>query len=221
MATIEEKNRLAEENYNLIYYMAKKFIGSKVPFDELVSLGNIGLAKAINGFNKDKGIKFSTYASACINNEILHFLRKEKKHMENDVSLFNIVGKTKNNTSDLNLGDVLEEKNIENNKKRLSLEEELFLKEDIKILNKAIKKLAPREQIIIIYRYGLMGQKKKTQRDIAIMLNLSQANISKQEKIILEKLLKHLEGKIKVEESDYYKDVEIKDKNNSFFSNQN
>lgn len=197
----KEKNEIAEENFNLIHFVANNFSNTGIPHDELVSIGSVGYTKAINTYDPDKGAKFSTYAVYCIKNEILHFLRKEKKHMENTVlsgnSLF-----TDGEGNTLSIEDTISsDMNDE-----VFTEDLILFKEDISILMEAIKKLPKREQIIIVNRYGLNGGDVLTQATVGNKLGMSQANVSKLEGGIIEKLLKELKGKIKLEENGFYID---------------
>lgn len=196
LLTEEEKNNLAEENYSLVFYVVKMFQNSGVPYDELVSIAIVGYAKALNAYNTDREAKFSTYAINCIRNEILFFLRKEKGHMKNSVSMNTILSMDKNG-NDLSLEETVS--NLD--KDDSSLEEDVLLADDITILNLALEHLSPKEKYIITYRYGLDRGIIKTQKEIAIHIGMSQANVSKMEKNILDKVKKVLKEKYNMEDS--------------------
>lgn len=201
LLTPQEKNAMAEENFNLIHYVAKGFSNTGISHDELVSIGSVGYTKALNTYDAEKGAKFSTYAVNCIKNEILHFLRKERKHMENTVlSGTHLFTDSEGNTLSI-------EDTISNEMNDESMIEDLILfKEDIKILIEAIEKLSKREQYIIKNRYGLSGGEVMTQSQLADVLEMSQANISKLEQSITKKLFRYLNGRIKLEENGFYLD---------------
>lgn len=199
--TPEEKNKLAEENFNIIHYVAKSFSNTGLGHDELVSIGSVGFVKALNTYTEKKGAKFSTYAVVCVRNEILHFLRKEKKHVDNTVLSGNTIY-TDGEGGVLTIEDTLSnEMNDE-----AFVEDVILLNEDIKILMNAIRKLPKRDQFIIINRYGIGGRKVMTQEEIGKTLGMSQANVSKLEQNIIKELNSLLKGKIDIEENDYYSD---------------
>lgn len=187
----EQKDQIAEDNFSLVFYVVKMFQNSGVSYDELVSIAVVGYAKALNAFDSDRNVKFSTYAINCIKNEILFFLRKEKLHMKNDISLGAILSVDKSGNN-LYLEDIVSEDDVFDNK----LEDIVILSDDVNFLYEAIKMLSPKEAYIITYRYGLDRGIVKTQKDIALNLNMSQANISKMEKSATDKLKKLLEEKI-------------------------
>lgn len=178
-----EKENMAEENMLLVYYVVKMFQNSGIPHDELTSIAMVGYAKALNKFDTSRDVKFSTYAINCIKNEILFFLRKEKRHMKNNVSLNTILSLDKNG-NDLQLEEIISD--CDNDAKSL---EDIIIDEDNKqFLNKALDKLSPKEKYIIIYRYGLDRGIVKTQKEIANNIGMSQANVSKIQKNALEKV---------------------------------
>ena len=199
--TPEEKNKLAEENFNIIHYVAKSFSNTGLGHDELVSIGSVGFVKALNTYTEKKGAKFSTYAVVCVRNEILHFLRREKKHVDNTVLSGNTIY-TDGEGGVLTIEDTLS--NEMNNE--AFVEDVILLNEDIKILMNAIRKLPKRDQFIIINRYGIGGRKVMTQEEIGKTLGMSQANVSKLEQNIIKELNSLLKGKIDIEENDYYSD---------------
>lgn len=177
------KNELIERNLRLVVYIAKKFENTGVDIEDLISVGSIGLIKAVNTFKMDKKIKLATYASRCIENEILMHLRKvskQKKETSLDSPLsFDSDG------NELLLSDVIgidaEEvfKNIET-----SVEKE--------IIYNVLQKLDERERQIVSMRFGLNGQKECTQKQVADILNISQSYISRIEKKILNKMKKDM-----------------------------
>lgn len=181
----EARSALIEHNLRLVVYIARKFDNTSVGVEDLISIGTIGLIKAINTFDVDKNIKLATYASRCIENEILMYLRRNSKtRMEvsideplnvdwdgNELLLSDILG-----TDD----DVISRK----------LEDEV----EITLLGKAINKLSPREQTIIRPRFGLNNAdgKEKTQKEVADLLGISQSYISRLEKRIMKRLKKEI-----------------------------
>lgn len=190
LLTEAEKNQLAEENYALVFYVVKMFRNSGVSYDELVSIASLGYAKALSAFDTERDVKFSTYAINCIRNEILFFLRKEKQHLKNSVSLNTVLAVDKNGNN-LAIEDVVSSEDSA----QKSLEDKITLKEDLETLLEALDCLNEKEKYIIIHRYGLYSEKVKTQKDIADAIGMSQANVSKMEKSILCKLQKVLKNK--------------------------
>jgi RNA polymerase sporulation-specific sigma factor len=190
LLTKEEKEEIATENYSLVYYVVNKFLNSRVIYNELHSVAMVGYAKALNAFDTERNVKFSTYAINCIKNEILFFLRKEKKYMDNNVSLGTILSMDKNGNN-LVLEDTISSENLQVN----SIEDDIVLCDDIDILKRALLHLTPKEQYIVTYRYGLDKGIIKTQKEIANKIGMSQANVSKLEKSILDKLQKILKEK--------------------------
>lgn len=183
--TEEEKERYAEENIKLVYFGINRLNIQGVDFDELESIAMLAYAKALHTFDKSRNIKFSTYAIRCIQNDIFYFLRKEKKHIQKDVSMEHVLGTDKNGR-DLCVEDTISEKSKLNHKP--SIEQGYILKEEGELFLELIKKLSKQEQYIILHRYGLDGKDVLTQREIAENIGMSQANISKIEKTILNKL---------------------------------
>lgn len=181
--TNDEKAKIAEENMALIHYVLKGIVNSGIDYDELESVGYLGLAKALDSFDKMKGFRFATYAINCITNEVLFFLRKEKKHIVYDVSLQKELMCDKKGNS-LTLEDTLEDTNFE----KKGIDGNILDEERKTMLLDAICKLNDEEQYIMLYRFGLDGRKKKTQKIIAQDLNMSQANISKIQKSCLRDL---------------------------------
>ena len=157
----------------------KSLYPSQVDYEELYDVGITGYAKALVSYNKGNGAKFSTYAYNCIRNEILFFLRKEGKHINNNISLNSILSVDKNGNN-LQLEDI-----VSDEEKDTGLEDKILEDEQRTILLKAIDELSEKEKKIIIYRFGLDRGIKKTQKELAEETNMSQANVSKiQEKAI-------------------------------------
>lgn len=190
LLTTEEKEIMAEENVLLVYYVVKMFQTSGVPYDELVSIAMVGYAKALNAFDTERNVKFSTYAINCIKNEILFFLRKEKNHMKNSVSM-NAILSTDKNGNNLSIEDTVSNLDLNQN----SLEQDILIGDDVNFLRMSLDSLTEKEKYIITYRYGLDRGIIKTQREIANTIGMSQANVSKIEKNILDKLRKTMKEK--------------------------
>lgn len=206
LLTSKEKNILAEENMKLVYFVVNKFVNTGISREELTSIGLVGYTKALNTYNTEKKAKFSTYAVTCIKNEILYFLRKEKKHRDNSILSGNLINEDDEGNL-LSLEDILtNEMNDE-----ISIENATLLKEDIEILRDAIKKLSERDQFIIINRFGLNGGKILTQTKVGERLGMSQANVSKLENNIVKRLFFFLNNKIKIEDNDFYFDLEFEE----------
>lgn len=178
---VEAKNILIERNLRLVVYIAKKFESSGVNIEDLVSIGTIGLMKAINSFNLDKNIKLATYASRCIENEILMFLRKNNK-IKTEVSIDEPIN-TDSEGNDLSLGDIL---GTDNDSIFKSVEDS----DNKKVLDVAIKKLNDREKTIMQLRYGFNGYDELTQKEVADKLGISQSYISRIEKKVINGLKK-------------------------------
>ena len=176
----EAKQILVERNLRLVVYIAKKFENTGIDFEDLISIGTIGLMKAINTFKTDKNIKLATYASRCIENEILMQLRRNSK-IRNEVSIDEPLNKD-GDGNELLLSDVLGT-DVDITSKRL---EDAV---DMQLLKVAISKLNEREKYIMNLRFGIDGiQKEKTQKEVADMLGISQSYISRLEKKIIKKL---------------------------------
>ena len=179
----ESKAILIERNLRLVVYIAKKFESTGIDVDDLISVGAVGLIKAVQSFNNEKNIKLATYASRCIENEILLYLRKVTKQ-KLEVSLDEPLSYDKEG-NELLLGDILigeEEslsKGMENNLEK-------------QILKKALNKLSLKEQQIMTLRFGLNGKEESTQKEVADILGISQSYISRIEKKILSRLKKEI-----------------------------
>lgn len=176
----EARNILIERNLRLVAHICKKYAISKIDQDDLISIGTIGLIKGINSFNSDKGIKLSTYVSRCIDNEILMYIRGTKK-LNSEVYLEDTIGKDKDDNT-VSLKEVLE-----NDEK--DVEDIIDLKFKIKKLYDKIKEvLQDREKTIIELRFGLNGQKPKTQKQIAKSMGISRSYVSRIETKAIGKL---------------------------------
>ena len=176
---INARNILIERNMRLVVFIAKRFEGSKVPIEDLISIGSLGLIKGINTFKLDKNIKLATYASRCIENEILMYLRKISK-LSAEISLDENLNVDRDG-NELLLSDVISVD--ESDSMQLAIENE---KE--KLLYKAIDELKPREKEIISLRFGLYNKESLTQKEVAEFLGISQSYISRLEKRIIDKL---------------------------------
>ena len=175
----EAKNKLIEHNLRLVVYLSKKYENTKIDLEDLVSIGTIGLIKGINTYKMDKNIKLATYASRCIDNEILMYLRKNKKR-NGDVSLEESLSYDSEG-NELHLEDIL------------GTDPDLVTKElednDLKVtLMKEINNLPERDKQIMKLRYGLFGEKEITQKELAEKLNISQSYISRIEKKVIKKI---------------------------------
>ena len=176
---IEARNKLIEHNLRLVVFLAKKYENTTYDIEDLVSIGSIGLIKGINTYKIDKNIKLATYASRCISNEILMFLRKNKRKT-NEVSLEEALNYDAEG-NELHLEDVLgTEVDLVPN-----IYENIIDKE---ILNKEISSLNKRDKQIMMLRYGLNNTKEYTQKEVAEMLGISQSYISRIEKKVVKKL---------------------------------
>ena len=173
------KNKLIVHNLRLVVYIAKKFENSGVPIDDLISIGTIGLIKAVNTFSPERSIKLATYASRCIENEILMYLRKTKKK-RTEVSFEDSLS-FDSEGNELHLEDVLGTKEDIVTK---PIEDEL----DKYLMYKEVDKLGKRDKEIIELRYGLNGKKEMTQKEVANLLGISQSYISRIEKKVIKKL---------------------------------
>ncbi|MBQ3213832.1 MAG: RNA polymerase sporulation sigma factor SigK [Clostridia bacterium] len=179
----QAKNLLIEHNLRLVVYIAKKFDNTGTELEDLISVGSIGLIKAVQSFNVEKNIKLATYASRCIENEILMHIRKKNKQM-GEVSLDEPLNYDKDG-NELLLADILVYEGDNINK-------EMEKNSEKKILWQAIKNLNAREQKIMELRFGLTGEEESTQKEVADMLGISQSYISRIEKKILSRLKKDL-----------------------------
>ena len=179
----EAKSRLIEHNLRLVVYIAKKFENTGVGVEDLISIGTIGLIKGINTFNKTKKIKLATYASRCIENEILMYIRKISGRKA-EVSLDEPIN-TDWDGNELLLSDVL---GTEADVVMRPIEADV----DRKLLSDAVARLSPREKDIISLRFGLGGRKELTQKEVADRMGISQSYISRLEKRIITRLKKEI-----------------------------
>ena len=178
---------LVERNLRLVVYIAKKFENTGIGMDDLISIGTIGLMKAANTFRTDKNIKLATYASRCIENEILMYIRKSG-NLRAELSIDEPLS-TDYDGNELLLSDIL---GTDEDSAGKRLEED----EERKIIYDALATLSPREREIIELRFGLSGGKEMTQKDVADVLGISQSYISRLEKRILAHLKEEIRDKI-------------------------
>lgn len=178
------RDRLIEHNLRLVVYIAKRFENCGIELEDLISIGAIGLIKAVKTYSTDKNIKLATYASRCIENEILMQLRKNTR-LKNEVSLDEPLS-ADGDGNELLLADII---SVEED----SVTKNVEMSAEKQILFNIISKLGVREQQIMIYRFGLNGEDEKTQKEVADMMGISQSYISRIEKKILSKLKNKLE----------------------------
>lgn len=177
------RNKLIEHNLRLVVYISKKFENTNIDMEDLISVGAIGLIKAVNSFKLEKNIKLATYASRCIENEILMHLRKANR-TKAEISLdepLTIDG----DGNELVLGDILSSESD-------SVTSGIEKSTEKKLLWDCIRKLNSKEQEIMILRFGLKNDEEKTQKEVADLLGISQSYISRIEKKIVDKLKKEL-----------------------------
>ena len=173
------RSKLIEHNLRLVVFLAKKYENTGVDLEDLVSIGSVGLIKGVNTYKLDKNIKLATYASRCIDNEILMFLRKNKRR-KGEISFEDNLS-FDSDGNELHLEDVL---GTDSDIVTRGLEKEI----EKKILYEEIEKLSSRDKKIMILRYGLFGHEEMTQKDVAEMLGISQSYISRIEKKVIRKL---------------------------------
>lgn len=180
----EAKNKLIEHNLRLVAHIAKRYATNEQELDELISIGSIGLIKAINSFKEEKNFKISTYASRCIENEVLMYLRVNKK-TKSEVSMNTIIGTDKDG-NDMELAETLE-----NNSKDAidTLYNKMVANQVVEYIN---TKLSKREKYIMELRYGLNGHNQKTQQQIADELGISRSYVSRIETKVQNKLKKSI-----------------------------
>ena len=177
---LEAKNILIERNLRLVAHVVKKYQNTDEELDDLISIGTIGLIKAISTFDAQKSARLSTYAARCIDNELLMMLRAKKKHSR-EVSLYEPIGTDKEG-NELNLLDVIESVPVD-------IVENCFLRENTAFLLNSLKDvLTSKEYQVICLRYGLFGEEEQTQREIACRLSISRSYVSRIEKTALLKL---------------------------------
>lgn len=175
----DAKSKLIEHNLRLVVFLSKKYENTGVDLEDLVSIGTIGLIKGVNTYKLDKNIKLATYASRCIDNEILMYLRKNKRR-KGEISLEDSLSYDAEG-NELHLEDVI---GTDSDIVTRGIEDE----NDRKALYEEISKLKGRDKKIMILRYGLFGNKEMTQKDVAELLNISQSYISRIEKKIIKRL---------------------------------
>ena len=176
---MEARNILIERNLRLVVFLSKKYENTGVDLEDLVSIGTIGLIKGVNTYKLDKNIKLATYVSRCIDNEILMFLRKNKRR-KGEVSFEDSLSYDSEG-NELHLEDIL---GTDDNIVTRPIEEEL----EKKILYNELKNLNDRDKEIMTLRYGLLGKKEMTQNEVAETLGISQSYISRIEKKVINKL---------------------------------
>lgn len=187
--SLEARNVLIEHNMRLVVFIAKRFESPKVLLEDLISIGSMGLIKGVETFKLDKNIKLATYASRCIENEILMFLRKISKQ-KSEVSLdeaLNVDG----DGNELLLADVIP------TTQALAIDEAISSEKE-RMMYEAIEKLSPREKEIITLRFGLFKTEELTQKEVADKLGISQSYISRLEKKIIDKLKVEMEKKLTI-----------------------
>ena len=177
------RSTLIERNLRLVVYIARKFENTGVYVEDLISVGTIGLIKAVNTFNPEKKIKLATYASRCIENEILMYLRRNSK-VKAEISFYEPLNIDWDG-NELLLSDIL---GTENDTVYNLIEDEV----DKQLLFMALKSLNDREKEIVRLRFGLNGTREKTQKEVADMLGISQSYISRLEKKIIKRLKKEI-----------------------------
>ncbi|MGN8630113.1 RNA polymerase sporulation sigma factor SigK [Blautia sp. HCP3S3_G3] len=177
---LEARQILIEHNLRLVAHVVKKYQGTDEDLDDLISIGTIGLIKAVSTFDSDKATRLSTYAARCIDNELLMMLRSKKKHSR-EVSLSEPIGTDKEG-NEISLLDILESPPVD-------VVEEYSTRKDIQLLMDSLESsLTPKEYQVICFRYGLFGNEEQTQREIAKELHISRSYVSRIEKNALQKL---------------------------------
>ncbi len=176
---IEARNKLIEHNLRLVVFLAKKYENTGFDIEDLVSIGSVGLIKGVNTYKIDKEIKLATYASRCISNEILMFLRKNK-NKKGEISLEDALNYDAEG-NELRLEDILGTTND-------VVTKEFEDKMDRNLLSDEINKLEGREKQIMVLRYGLNNTQEYTQKEVAEMLGISQSYISRIEKKVIKRL---------------------------------
>lgn len=171
---------LIERNLRLVAHIVKKYMNSGKETDEMISVGIVGLVKAVNTYNFEKGSRLATYAARCIDNELLMLMRGDRK-LSREVSLYDPIGTDKEGNEITPLS-ILEHEDED-------IIDQLDKKQSLRKLSKILSKvLTPREYFVVIRRYGLYGHHETTQRELAEQLNISRSYVSRIEKKALEKL---------------------------------
>ena len=186
---IEARNVLIEHNMRLVVFIAKRFESPKVLLEDLISIGSMGLIKGVETFRPDKNIKLATYASRCIENEILMFLRKISKQKV-EVSLDEALNVDMDG-NELLLADIIPTN-------QTLIMDEVLSNEKERVMYEAVEKLNKREKQIIVLRFGLYGIPELTQKEVADKLGISQSYISRLEKKIIDKLKIEMDKKLEI-----------------------
>ncbi|MDR0855691.1 MAG: sigma-70 family RNA polymerase sigma factor [Christensenellaceae bacterium] len=184
---LDARNTLIEHNLRLVVYIAKRFDNTGTDIEELVSIGTLGLMKAVKSFSTDKNIKLATYASRCIENEILMFLRKTVR-LKSEISFDEPIN-TDWEGNKLLLSDI-----VGTDPDKIFTDSED--KEEREILRELFSQFSERDKMIICMRYGLYGYEERTQKEIADLLSISQSYISRLEKKIIDKLKEELSARL-------------------------
>ncbi|MBE6158142.1 MAG: sigma-70 family RNA polymerase sigma factor [Firmicutes bacterium] len=178
---VDARNKLIEHNLRLVAHIVKKFDKNGLDNDDLISIGTIGLIKGVDTFSSNKGVKITTYCARCIENEILMYFRSNNKYSK-DISINESVGFDKDG-NEIQILDILKTSAPD-------YIEDINIKDNIKLLNKYIKILTPREKEILVLRYGLGNNDELTQKVIAKKLGISRSYVSRIEKRALTKILR-------------------------------
>lgn len=177
---LEAKHILIERNLRLVAHIVKKYQASPEDTEDLLSIGTIGLIKAVVTFNPEKCVRLGTYAARCIENEILMYMRAKKKSSK-EISLYEPIG-TDREGNEIQLFDIIETEEDDAHRK-------VELSDDIRLLyHKVESELSPRERLVLKMRYGLYNEEEYTQREIAKQLGISRSYVSRIEKSAIEKL---------------------------------
>lgn len=177
----EARNKLIEHNLRLVAHIVKKFESTNHDTDDLIGIGTIGLIKGIDTYSENKKVKLATYAAKCAENEILMYFRADKKNNKN-ISIYEEISYDKEGNK-ITILDILKTPSPD-------FIEEIYTKDNIKLLNKYINILTPREKEIIESRYGLNNKEEETQKEIAKRLNISRSYVSRIEKRATTKILR-------------------------------
>ena len=186
---MDARNTLIIHNLRLVVFIAKKFESTKINIEDLISIGSMGLIKGVQTFKLEKNIKLATYASRCIENEILMYLRKTQK-IRQEVSLDEVLS-IDSEGNEMMLSDVLY------STEPLALEK-ITKEEDVNNIYYALSRLKEREREIMVLRFGLNGKKPLTQKEVADLLGISQSYISRLEKRIIDKMRNIITSKVNV-----------------------
>ena len=179
----EAREVLIEKNLGLVHHIVKRFAGRGYEMEDLFQIGTIGLIKAVVTFNPDKGNRLAAYASRCIENEILMYLRSKKKASK-EISLYEPIG-TDREGNEIKLYDIIETDDVD-------VSEKIHLKENIqKLYEKVENELSAREKLVLKMRYGLYHGEEYTQREIARQIGISRSYVSRIEKSAIQKLREH------------------------------